>query len=169
MHKKRALLYIEPFLLDAQARGKAANKKVYLRVTGIGLGHWAISRKIQNQLIIDIYKEVLKELSAQLPNISDIEFQWFESISDTSIISQFPGINISLTKGSPASKLPDKDADKLLIACFAWDGNSFVGNEYWMGGLSDSGDPAAACSAPLPELMNPFINSHVSAQFMKAY
>ncbi len=172
VHKKRARLYIDPFLLDAQARGKAANKKVYLRVTGIGLGNWAIDKTIQNQLIIDTYKEVLQELSSKekkLPNISDIEFQWFDYVSDYSIEKSIPGITINFTKNSPAAKLPVEHANQLLIACFAWDGNSFVGNEYWANGLSASGDPAAACSALLPELMNPFINEHVAAQFMKAY
>ena len=45
---------------------------------------------------------------------------------------------------------------------FAWDGNSYIGNEYWEGMLTASGDPAAASCSFIPELLNPDINPKIS-------
>jgi hypothetical protein len=41
---------------------------------------------------------------------------------------------------------------------FAWDGNAFVGNEYWAGMMSETGDPVTISSCCLGQLCNPFIN-----------
>ena len=46
------------------------------------------------------------------------------------------------------------DSDKLLVAQYAWDGNAFPGNEYWLGQLSASGDPAAASCSTIPLVHN---------------
>eukprot|EP00091_Calanus_sinicus_P006731 TRINITY_DN17474_c0_g1_i1.p1 TRINITY_DN17474_c0_g1~~TRINITY_DN17474_c0_g1_i1.p1 ORF type:complete len:115 (+),score=28.60 TRINITY_DN17474_c0_g1_i1:153-497(+) len=69
---------------------------------------------------------------------------------------------IHVSKRDPISNIPEEDKPKLVVAMFAWDGNSYVGNEYWDGMLTASGDPAAASCSFTPELLNPDINPNIS-------
>jgi hypothetical protein len=162
VYKKRLRLSIEPFLLDAQARAKEAGKKVYLRTVGLGLGVWLIIPD-QEKWMLEVYKELIEELN--LSEITDIEFLWF----NRKLAIQKKGISIRYSKANPADKLPEKDSGKLLVACYAWDGNSYPGNEYWVGGLNNSGDPAAICCSTLAELQNPLINPYATAPFLRMY
>ena len=54
-----------------------------------------------------------------------------------------------------------------MVALFAWDGNSYVGNEYWAGLLDASGDPAAASCSFIPELLNPDINTSIAGDNLR--
>ena len=73
----------------------------------------------------------------------------------TADLANCADINISTGKREPAEFL--NDPDKLLVANWAWDANSFVGNEYWDGMLATSGDPAAASCSFVAYLGNPYV------------
>lgn len=185
VYKKRLEMVVKPFLLDANERAKEKHTKAYCHIVGIGLGVWQLS-PIQAKLMFEVYIELLSKYT--LDNISDIDFSWFPKLnilSDrannlyTSIDNTFElgtvqdgqiiktknnRIKLHFSKRNPADRLVGHDANKLLVAMYAWDGNAYAGNEYWAGQLAASGDPAAACCSTIPELQNPLINSNVSSK-----
>ncbi|KAF9415777.1 hypothetical protein HW555_006678 [Spodoptera exigua] len=71
------------------------------------------------------------------------------------------GINVTIKTREPSSKLQGQDAGKLLVLTYPWDGNAHPGNEFWLGSVTGSGDPAAACSTQVAELHNAQINPAV--------
>jgi hypothetical protein len=159
-------MVIEPCLKDAQQRGKKALKKVYLHVTGLGLGVWIIIPE-QEQLLVDVYADIIQKLGSELSEISDLNFSYFKNSNWNSINKSHIKIQFSLR--NPADILKNEDKNKMLIAQYAWDGNSYPGNEYWAGYLDASGDPAAACCSTISELQNPKINLNVLTKNLTAY
>ncbi|KAH7338543.1 hypothetical protein BKA66DRAFT_544295 [Pyrenochaeta sp. MPI-SDFR-AT-0127] len=156
MYMGRMRITVEMLLLEANARGKEANQKAYTYVVGLGLGVWQ-QHQDQPSMYIDTFTAALASLS--LPHISTLEFAWIGVETRTrdavTAAAKKQGIRVIFSKRNPAEKL---DTDELLVLSYAWDGNSFPGNEYWGGSLAGSGDPAAACMSTIPELHNPLVN-----------
>lgn len=158
IYTKRIQISAETFLIESEQRGISENKDIYCHVVGLGLGVWQISRD-QNKYFLKAWVQAIKEL--KISKVKDIDFSWIAKNGEVGQLEdgkQFQGVNIHFSRRNPFDPLPPKDQDKLIVAMFAWDGNSYVGNEYWNGHLSASGDPAAASCSTIPELLNPDIN-----------
>ena len=156
VYMARMRITIDMLLLEANDRAKEAGQKAYTYVVGLGLGVWQ-HHDDQPYYYIDTFTKALTELS--LPNISTLEFAWINvepaCAARVTAAAQKQGIKVIFSRRNPAEKL---DTDELLVISYAWDGNAFPGNEYWVGSLSGSGDPAAACMSTIPELHNPLVN-----------
>ena len=146
IYKSRMKKTILPFLLDAESRGVTFKKEVYCHLVGLGIGAWQIDAKVQANLIYDVYIDIFKKNNFK--KIKVLDFSWFPEPypSDNKFSEIKTDIKIIFSKNSPFGKSLDKH-NKLIVAQFAWDSNSYPGNEFWLGEeyFAASGDPAAAC------------------------
>ncbi|KAK4977386.1 hypothetical protein LTR28_007137 [Elasticomyces elasticus] len=157
MYKARMRITIDILLLEANDRAKAQGTTAHTYVVGLGLGVWRHYHQ-QAEWYIDAVTSALNEL--HLPHISTLEFAYIkvddESCQKRAIeAGSKQNIKVIFSRRDPAEKLA---TDELLVLSYAWDGNAFPRNEYWVGSLSGLGDPAAACMSTIPELHNPLVN-----------
>lgn len=169
VYKERIRISCETFLLDANLRGQEEDRDVYVVGIGLGIGAWAMMKDKQTKIFMEIYKEVIQ--SHILDHIKTIRLSWLGEEhnqkwngNETDII--FPNdvmldragneIKIEINRREPFEKV---EGEPLVIAMYAWDGNSFPGNEYWKGMVTASGDPAAAACSTISQLQNPMINT----------
>ena len=171
LYIKRIQTSIETFLLEAEKRSSIENCPVHVHVVGLGLGVW--------QYLSDQEKYYLKAFENGLENflennpetkIKHVDFSWIPENKkmdgcqlDHDKYFKDSNVKITFSKRDPFAPLPTKTSNNdgtLIVAMYAWDGNSFPGNEYWSGMLTASGDPAAACCSQIPQLQNPYINTN---------
>ncbi|KAI0141832.1 hypothetical protein GGR57DRAFT_486506 [Xylariaceae sp. FL1272] len=157
----------ELMLLEANARASEEGKRAYVYVVGLGLGVWGLPDKAtQTSLYCQAFMETLKDLHQKLPNIGTVDFAYIKSPFDwteqlvTYGSNQQYQIHVKFTQRNPAAKLVGscREKNQLLVLSYAWDSNAHPGNEYWIGSLDASGDPAAACMSTIGELHNPMVN-----------
>ena len=150
LYKQRIRSVAMPYLLDAQYRAQESGATAYVHVVGLGLGVWMVDTR-QGPLIVDVYAELLKELS--LPNIGVLDFSWFpkecircggarsgdvfklaagtaggaNNNGDAAVVAPASTPKIIFSKRNPADPLPQRSPEEppwLLVAMYAWDGNS---------------------------------------------
>lgn len=168
-YRKRMELIIRPFLIHAGNMPGSVGKKAYVHAIGSGLGVWSL-RGHEDQMEYDlmyVYRKILGSIS--FGNIGVIDFAWF---GNGNLVRQLfdnmtrnSDIKIFCSRNSPAGQDEyysgiDKSRH-LVVASFAWDSNAYVGNEYYVGMLSASGDPAAASHSVIADTLNPDRNSYM--------
>jgi hypothetical protein len=156
-YRQRIALTLEIFLLEAEGRGKEADAPVHAFIVGLGLGVWQFTLE-QSTVYVEALIATIKTLS--LSSIQVVELSWVVDTynsTDRITVPTREGNNITVlfTRRDPAIR---REEDRLLVACYAWDGNAFPGNEVWRGSLCASGDPAAVCCSTIGELQNGYIN-----------
>ncbi|KAG5681139.1 hypothetical protein PVAND_010599 [Polypedilum vanderplanki] len=194
--EKRLMLSILPYIKEAAARGKEKMKEVFCSVPPIGGGVWRGNVKaitIHNLIVNGILKffdqkfnyEELKMLKAfALPETSlDVYTSFNHSMNIQSIKENADKMSVTVTFKEPmnhtikifneiryvAKPLPVEFEHCLSIAGYAWDGNSYPGNEYWSGDFG-SFDPQAIYCSLLGQFQNPEVNINMAnADRIKIY
>ncbi|KAI9342935.1 hypothetical protein BDR26DRAFT_859041, partial [Obelidium mucronatum] len=165
-YRKRIQVSAETLLLEANLRGAETGKLAFVHVVGLGLGVWQ-TWSGQDDIYVSVFGDVMSRLS--LTNVGVVNFSWIQSNSCNGVrhgqkIRGPDGheILIEFSNRNPADLLVGREQENmLLVASFAWDSNSFVGNEYWLGMLDASGDPAAAACSTIGEVLNPLVNKEM--------
>lgn len=160
MYTARMRITVDMLLWEANARAGEAGSLAYTYVVGLGLGVWKYDA-CQPVLYVDAFTSALETWpdASPLRHISTLEFAYIHVDADcqsrVAAAAARHNIRVRFSTRNPAEKLP---TEELLVLSYAWDGNSFPGNEYWIGSLDGSGDPAAACMSTIGELHNPLVN-----------
>ncbi|KAL8392864.1 hypothetical protein RB595_002884 [Gaeumannomyces hyphopodioides] len=157
-------------LLLAEAADRAARAgggtQAHVYVVGLGLGVWKIDERQPDLFVAAFEKALLGLAPPARARVGVVEFAWMDKVVSAaardSVVAAGkrcePHIDVVFSTRNPAAKLPPASPRRLLVLSYAWDGNAFPGNEYWMGMVAASGDPAAACMSTIADLHNPLLN-----------
>jgi len=169
MFRARMRVSLELFLFDADRRAAECQKSAFCHIVGLGTGVWSFKKSVQDRIISEVTKEIIE--STTLSHIACVYFSWMQDCienvfeADKEMGSCFcvrdpSGHKIIVESGkrAPADPLEKPFNDCLTVAMYAWDSNSFPGNEYYHGMLSASGDPAAASCSTISFVQNSEIN-----------
>jgi hypothetical protein len=178
--EKRLMLSIIPYINEAIARGIEMQREIFCAVPPIGGGVWRgkVKADLISKLIVtgvlkflDLNFDVrtFKHLKALALPVVDTEiyssFNFNRKIKKIAVENE-DKISINFldhevkifNKFRYVAELLPKDFENYLsIAAYAWDGNSYPGNEYWCGKLS-SFDSQAIFSSLLGQFQNPEVN-----------
>lgn len=182
VYYKRLSVAFDSALLDANNRAEVISKMAFCNIVGIGLGVWRISDHQRDVFVLSVLERVNQLLKKDLlQSVATVNMAFikpsetvaalFSKNMNTSVKSIFleydkhpkGGIKVKLENREPSAKLSGEHEGELLVTTYPWDGNAHPGNEFWIGSLAGSGDPAAACSTQISELHNAHINTALRA------
>jgi hypothetical protein len=182
--KKRVSFSVIPFIQEAIHRGREAKRMVVVSVPPIGAGVWR--GKVPSKSIVELIITAVLEYLDNDFDLLNLEYLaaiflpqtqrgFYKSFLPSNKISRIEtsSTDSSITihfKESPektlaifnmrryvAQLLPERFSSCLNIAGYAWDGNSYPGNEYWIDSFS-SFDPQAVLCSNLGQFQNPEVN-----------
>lgn len=143
---------------------------------------WSFERVEQNRAIVSVVNEIIA--STDLQYVDCVYFGWFtnDAMYDSHdqnkrkltfeqdktgyFVPDQKGhrVDVMFGKREPVGEREGFEYS-LLAAMYAWDSNAFPGNEYYLGMMSASGDPAAAACSTIPYVQNPRINEeHINGE-----
>lgn len=177
--KKRLSLSVIPFIEEAANRGFEKTQKIIASVPSIGAGVWRgiVDTKTILNLIVTTVLEYLDN-NFDIEKLSYLEAMFLPVVDNdlyskyspqkqiksvranaTSIEVKFDGkvLMIFNQRRFVAQTLPEQFRSSLVVAGYAWDGNSYPGNEYWIGSFG-SFDPQAILCSLLGQFQNPEVN-----------
>ncbi len=172
--QRLALIYI-PYILNSLKYYKT-DSNLYCRVTGIGGGVWLPNwlgdrpNTLSYGLLITLINMFIYEkfsLKKNYPNfnielyIGNDIYEYNESKMETihQLIATHKSNQIKIIDQYEVS-IFDKtnhSENDCIVCQYAWDGNSFPGNEYWYR-TWQSADPAFISATALAEIQNPILN-----------
>lgn len=161
-YRQRMAYTIIPFLTYADTVSYHEKKPVYVHAVGLGTGAWApanIDPRILERAQLQIYIDYAESHPYSKIEYIDLSYmlQGEQVLYEKNKTLIFNSLNNPFSKSKTIGGVPDGlsvDKDHVVVAMYAWDSYSFPGNEYWLGALSASGDPAAACCSTLPIVHN---------------
>ncbi|ORZ30666.1 hypothetical protein BCR44DRAFT_55962 [Catenaria anguillulae PL171] len=165
MWRFRIRTTIALIVAEAEARAKEYGRAAYVRLVGLGLGVWSIIPDVQAQAYVEETINAIEQSHAS--HVAVLDLCWIplgegDGLRFPTFVKTKAGrsVEVRLTRNAPATPLMGLDKDFLLVATYAWDGNAYPGNEFWLGSahLAASGDPAAAACCTIAEIQNPLVN-----------
>lgn len=133
--------------------------KAYVHLVGLGLGAWTLEDIVQGDLMLEVYQEVLDAYNFQ--HIGVLDFSYFPERRNVHVRKDPIRVIMDSRRnpGAPLEKEYNRE-DWVIVAMYAWDSNSYPGNEFWFGRdlWAASGDPAAACCSSITLVQNPDVN-----------
>lgn len=159
VYKQRIRYTISLFLQDAIFRAKKENKKAYCYIVGLGLGVWKLFDK-QTEYYISAILSLLKNKTIK-KYISKIYIFTFESRKYYTLFNEDQNIEEGFVEFGTRNPCEKVSSNELLVANWAFDSNSYIGNEYWDGNYNASGDPAAASCSFISYIGCPELNKNL--------